>query len=83
MKKGLSWEEHIEAGRTLRAVRGMVQGLGVKVCNAYSKNLGAELFRAVDMVDRARCKLDSQVFREFPEMETKVLASAYYGREGK
>jgi hypothetical protein len=69
MKKKMTYEQHVEAGKLLKQVREALQPLFIQVANAYPCNgHGAKamkaLSKAVTKIDTARSELEELAFRD-------------------
>jgi hypothetical protein len=67
-KPGLTFEQHVEAGRELAALSDTLSRRYIAVANAYPKNarFTSSLHRSLDALRRARSELDDQLARDFP-----------------
>ena len=77
-KPGLSRDEHTELGAELFSMRNRLGKIAQQLGRAYSLQLGDEVLRVQDRIDRLRGKMDSTVFREYPNLHAHGNMSVYY-----
>ena len=74
--------QHIKAGQKLAFIK---QNLGADSFNAVEKRLVGDIFKITTAIDRLRCDLDSELFRNFiplDENERMLLCRVYYSAGG-
>lgn len=79
--KGISFEQWIELGRQLKAVRAYLMDEHIRLANEYGKSKppAKKYERALAGIERVRDVLDDKVFDLFPEKSTQELAGVFYG----
>jgi len=76
----LDFESHRHLGVELASIRDRLVSLSVLIRNSYPEgsSLDRAAMRMTKGIDAVRSLLDSEVFREFKNLTTNVLASVYY-----
>lgn len=77
-KPGFTLEEHDEVGSKLRSIRNELVLLGVKIANAYPRDVSDPLTTAIKRFDRVRSNLDDIVCKENPDLENSILLRIYF-----
>ena len=83
-KPKFSFEKHKDTGAKLKSVHKTLQTLDIEVANSYPHASKASRLaaKATDAIDKLRCELDSQLFKDCP-VETSRDESkpthVYYG----
>lgn len=64
--KGMSLAAHCVLGSELCTMRNTLLRMSVSLGNTYRVDRGRPVIRIYKAIDRLRCRLDSQVFKEYP-----------------
>jgi hypothetical protein len=84
MKARFTIEDHRAIGRDLSKARSIIMKALIKIDHHYPKSIfEKKMTSAMDAIDSVRCKLDSELYRENPDMEHLDLAIIYYGKEDR
>ena len=78
--KKLTFEQHKKLGKKLHQIRTELMRIDVELARYFgkTKSPGNKLSQAIDKIDKARCELDSNVYKNFLRYGHKELCKIYY-----
>jgi hypothetical protein len=78
-RKGFNYDQHLEIGRKLRAVREEMMTIMVEVSNGLGSSKRATVLsrQCLKNLESLRSELDNELCRNFPDREFRGV---YYGR---
>lgn len=79
-KKRFTLEQHRKLGDTLNEIRDKLISIVVNQEKFYPHKVFDRLHRTIGQLDKFRSVMDSEVFREYPRLDTHELIGFYYGK---
>ena len=79
-RKKLTLKQHKKLGNKLYQIRCELMKINIELARYFgkTKSPGNKLAQAIDKINKVRCELDSDVYRNFNKYGHKELCKIYY-----